>query len=180
MSAAEELDYEVDDPELPPPPRDEVSLQERIDWNLNRIRWYRRKIAEQEQIRDRMVARYEMWLASTTERWREKVAQSEAWIEQTVHAVIDADPDGPKTWHLPSGTVRSNPARPKVEVDDVAAFEAWVSGQADPRAYASWTCHPDKVAVRKQIEETGELIPGVRVDPGRRSVSIKPDETDPF
>lgn len=162
---------EHDDLEVPDYPGDETDLIERMDWFVNRAAWYRRKIVTAEAQRDRMIARYQDWCERTTASWRRKVDESEAWVTYAHLDAIDANPRHPKVLHLPSGTVRSVTPRASVVVDNAAAFRDWVVGREDAERLSRWKVEPVKDEVRKVLED-GEVVPGVRLEAGERTVRI--------
>lgn len=168
---------EIDDLEVPDYPDDEhASLIDRMEWHAARIAWYRRKVAEKQAERDRMVARYQQWYDKTTEPWRRKIAESEAFITYAHLDAVDADPKHPKVLHLPSGVVRTVAPRPSVVVEDAEAFRLWVTGRDDVEELARWKCEVNKTAVKELIVGTGEVVPGCRLEDGERKVTISVDD----
>lgn len=172
MSAEPVQDYEPDDLEVPDYPGDEFDLAEKLDWHLNRMAWYRAKETKAKAQAMRMIARYTEWADRTVEPWQRKIAESEAAVEYLMLTAIDSDPKHPKTLHLPSGTVRSVAPRPSVVVDDIEAFKEWVAQRGEDAAtLARWKCEPNKSELSKVLAD-GEIVSGVRLEPGERRVSI--------
>ena len=169
--SAEPIEPELDDLEVPDFPGEDTDLVELMDWHANRVRWYRHKIVELAVQRDRMIRRYEDWFDRVAAPWKRKVAESEAWITFAHLDAIDRDPKHPKVLHLPSGVVRSVAPRPSVVVDDPEAFKDWVLGREDAERLSRWKVEPVKDEVRKVLQD-GEIVPGVSLSPGERSVRI--------
>lgn len=168
---------ELDDLEVPDYPGDDIDLEERLDWHLSRVAWYRRKVGRAETQRDRMVARYHEWCEKTTEGWRRKIAESEAAAGYILLSAIDSDPKHPKTLHLPSGTIRSVAGRPSVVVDDPDEFRKWVTGRDDEAVLARWRCEPNKSELAKVLAD-GEVVAGCHLEQGERKVSISLEEME--
>lgn len=162
---------EMDDLEVPDYPEESADLIEVMDWHANRARWYGAKIEEAKAQRDRMIARYTDWCERTVTPWQRKVDESEAWITQAHLDAIDRDPKHPKVLHLPSGVVRSVAPRASVKVEDPEAFKDWVLGRDDAEALCRVKVEPVKDEVRKVLED-GEIVPGVKLEPGERRVTI--------
>ena len=180
MSAEPEpIPDEIDEAELPGGgwPDESWSLAETLDFHLNRIRWYRHKIAQLEVQRDRMVRRYQDWFERVTSPWQRKVAESEAWVTYAHLEAIDADPKHPKVMRLPSGVVRAVPPRPSVVVDDPEAFKDWILGHPDAERLSRFKVEPIKDEIRKVLQD-GEIVPGMSLSPGevRVTVHVEDDE----
>lgn len=171
MSAQPEPVEDIDDLEVPDFPDEDAAFAEVADWHLNRVRWYRGKIAELEIQRDRMIRRYQEWFERVSGPWQRKVAESEAWVTFAHLDAIDNDPKHPKVLHLPSGVVRSVAPRPSVVVEDPEAFKDWVVGREDAERLSRWKVEPVKDEVRKVLLD-GEVVPGVSLSAGERTVRI--------
>lgn len=112
------------------------------------------------------------------------IEASIAWLEQALalwHAARFREDAKLITIHLPTGTLRSTKAQPRWTYDDEAAFLEWASKHAtaairhpDPpkdqidKNGAKKALDPiiDVIDGNAIIKETGEMIPGLKIEPG--------------
>jgi hypothetical protein len=84
-----------------------------------------------------------------------------------------------KTYRLPAGTLTARKGGEGVEVEDAAAFEAWVRKNPEANVVLA-AVKPDKVTVKQQTEHTPDgtiVIDGDEVVPGLRWYADPPSFT---
>lgn len=90
------------------------------------------------------------------------------WHERGLIAFLKAS--GAKTIKLVNGTLKKITGQIRVEILDEPAFMAWASNHY-VTLYRTKT-EPDKRAIRKHIETTGEIPPGTDLAPGEVTFKI--------
>jgi hypothetical protein len=153
------------------------------EWALHRLAKLRSMRAETRHEHKLMTEKYDAWMA----RRDEPMARAEAIIEEQLRhyalARIAAEPSGPKSFDLPSGTISTRKGSVVAEFDDEEAFLQWVLAlppEGEPGhflAYAPSKPHIHKFAVKEALQN-GEVLPGVRLVEKDRTVDIKTEAPD--
>ena len=160
-----------------PDPEDEdlgedATIDEHVEHLLARISRKKASLARYREQRDRWVEKYDEWFRAKSTPLQEDVARMEELVKG--HAIQRGIP----TLHLPSGTVRVRPARQSLNTVDRDAFREWITGHDEAERLSRWTCEPNKAEVKKYIEQTGEVVPGVELVDGEVSVTISLEVDD--
>lgn len=148
--------------------------------------YYLRRLHRLRAERERVEGMYDTLIAELNERRAAQVDPIKAtidWLEQALalwhHARIQEDPKA-LTVHLPSGTLRSAKAQPRWTYDAPTEFLVWAQANATAavrlvpakdeidKNEAKKLLGPiiDVVDGRAVIKETGEKIPGLKIEPG--------------
>ena len=151
---------------------DEATADEQIEYLLGRLARRKAELAKIKEQRDRWVEKYDDWFSRRSEPIQNRIKELEGLI--SAHAVNRGVP----TLHLPSGTVRVRAPRQSLNTTDKEAFRLWVTGQDEVERLSRWFCEPNKAEVKKFIEETGEVVPGVELVEGEVSVTITLEASD--
>lgn len=148
--------------------------------------YYLRRLHRLRAERERIEAMFDKLIEELNERRSAQVDPlkvSIGWLEQALalwhHARVQEDPKA-TTIHLPSGTLRSAKAQPRWTYDDAAAFLEWARANATAAIRTPET--KDEIAKveakklldpmievvdgRAVVKETGEMIPGLKIEPG--------------
>lgn len=147
------------------------------DWQadqlLARLGRVRVKIAHFEDQFREMSDRYERWLSRMTEPLLAQESQLSAVIGGWALGRVEADPKGPKSFDLPSGTVKTHQPPVTVQIPDEALFVLWAHKAGKytlvrPPLVAPWK--PDKRAIKEALEQ-GEKLEGAQLVQGVREVT---------
>ncbi len=163
---------------------------------LDTADWAMRKLAETEQKRRVVIQqaqewrnRIDAWLTAELSPLEARAAFFEYHLERYALAQREADPKA-KSLRLPSGTVRTTSKGPKVIVADEEAVIEWAKSSLGDRA-ASVVRTTERVMVGElkevvrmvetedgfyaAVSESGEVVPGVEVEPPSVSAKAVPD-----
>lgn len=148
--------------------------------------YYLRRLHRLRFERERIEAMFDKLIEELNDRRSAQVDPLKAtidWLEQALalwhHARLKEDPKA-LTIQLPSGTLRSAKAQPRWTYDDAAAFLEWAKTNATAairtpeikeeiaKNEAKKVLDPmiEVVDGRAIVKETGEKIPGLRIEPG--------------
>lgn len=143
------------------------------EWVAAKLRRARREIAARQAEYDAWKQRADEWLAQQTKPFEHDIQWAEAQLTAWHEQMRDID-DHNKTIVLPSGTrLVSHLGQPKLTVIDEARFLSWAKEHWP--ALVRTKESPDLIALRKQLKETGEAIPGVQVEAAEVSYRIEID-----
>lgn len=183
MTAEDEIEQVLSGPE----PAYSETPQAAMPQEQVQAMYYLRRLHRLRSERERVEGMYEKLIEELNERRAAQVDPIKAtidWLEQALalwhHARLQEDPKA-LTIHLPTGTLRSAKAQPRWTYDDEAAFLEWASKHA-----AEAVRHPDMpkdqidkngakkvlgeiidvIDGRAVVKETGEKIPGLKIEPG--------------
>jgi hypothetical protein len=110
-----------DSVEAPPAPLNDADAE----WALRRLRHARRKIAENTATHAQLIEETDAWLDDINAPLLKTQAELERQLANYMLAAIAADPNGPKSKKLPSGTIKSAKGGLSMVVDDAETFTAW-------------------------------------------------------
>ena len=143
------------------------------EWVAAKLRRAKREIAARQAEYDAWKARADEWLATQIKPFEHDVQWAEAQLTEW-HRTLRAIDDSNKSITLPSGTkLVSRAGQPRITVVDETAFLDWAR-DAWP-ALVRTKESPDLVALRKQLKETGEAMPGVAIEPAEISFAVEVD-----
>lgn len=132
-----------------------------------------------------LIEKADRWKSEITEPLNSRIAEIEGFVARWWTAQVAANPSGPKSLTLPSGSVKSAVQPISVLVDDEAAFLAWAEEHApgfinrpapvvpDPKPAKSeiksaigevlaLLSEPDAEGARL-VDKEGEVVPGIAV-----------------
>ena len=158
-------DEYLDGVQLPVPSIDCAALAER---HLYQVRLIRRELDQIAAQAAAMRERVNTW----ERRRRDRLERREAWHKGGLMAYMVYC--GRKTLDMVNGTLRVVTGRERVEVQDLEAFLA-----AAPEAFVRTVREPDKMALKRHLRATGELLPGTDVVRGDDSLSCTFGEAAP-
>lgn len=162
-----------------PVPLDDAEQANRA---LGRVARARRALAKDHDMWEAQRSQLDDWFA----RRKEIHENAEAWnlrqLEGWHRALLDQDPTR-KSVDLPNGVLKSVAGQAKWEFD-TATFVPWAMSTEGFEDLVRVTYAPEKAAAKKALDvqgekavdpATGEVVPGVTVQPGERSFTANTD-----
>ena len=178
ISERELVEYQDDDePQLdeqqPEKPPFKITGVETADWALGKLAYYQRRMAENVELYETKMMHLDEW----RERVNKPLQASAEYFENLLllwHIEMFQADKKRKSIPLPNGTLSSTQCNDKAVIVDEAAFLA----SAPPELIKEETTRKpvSKTDILKYITETGESIPGVKVEPGLRQFKVKADK----
>jgi hypothetical protein len=148
-----------------------------VDRILVRLASVRAEMAEIDLEHAQMVDRYDTW----RERVRKPHQDAERLLVDAVSqwalARIESNPEGPKSFDLPSGAISTRAGGESVEIDNDEIFLVWAveTGHDELTRRPPQPLKPDRKAIKAAIEE-GEIIEGARLVVRDRTVKVYTEE----
>lgn len=160
------------------PERWRVTDQRRADWAMERVRQLRAEIAENELRAGEQRDRIERWLERVNSTANRQAEFFEGLLMEWHAAELGRDPKR-KTIHLPAGTLKARARQNSWEIDDEAALLAFLQANAPELVRTKHEVAKGDMKKRYSgnaaghvITPDGEVVPGVRIEPGGVSFSV--------
>lgn len=134
------------------------------DWALRKLQQSRALYDANESLAREEIERIKGWVEIVNESHVRDINYFEAILEHYHQACLEDDANA-KTIKLPSGQLRARKMPTRVEVDD-EQFDVWAHAE-HPEWFATVVKREvGKADLRKHIESTGEILPGVTLIEG--------------
>ena len=159
-------EYEIEvEPELPLGEAD-------IERLLRRIAHVRARLFDIDEEHSQMIERYDLWRDRVSEPLKRREAELVNLVSNWAEQRINANPQGPKTFDLPSGIISSSAGRDSVEVNENEFFSLGTEVVENFLHFPP--PKPDKKAIKAALLD-GEIIPGASLVSGERHFVVKTD-----
>lgn len=175
LSLDEALNGSDDEEVVAPETREHV---DRLLGRLARLRAARQRDVGDADVRIRQVRE---WLDARCAVHDNAAQHIEALLTHWHEMVLSLD-DRAKTVSLPNGTLKSRAHAQAIKIDDPAVFIEWATTNAPTLLREVTRTEPDRAAVKDSLQvgvvgvvnpSTGEVVPGVRVEPAGRTFSVE-------
>lgn len=144
-------------------------------WAMRKISAAKGRMSEIQAIADAEIARIQEWAEREA---REPLRDIDYFEFILTEYATKQRAEGRKTVSTPYGSVKSRMGQAKYVVDDTEAFLQWA--KANRPEFIRVKEEPDVSAMRERVPadsavdpETGEVIPGLRVEPGSPSYKVE-------
>jgi len=155
------------------------------EWAMTKLVMAHRRLLEFERQAEEWKAKVDAWLVQVSAADVQSSEYFEGLLQRYVLALREANPDV-KTLNLPNGTITTRSVKPQVVVTDADGLAKWL---LDAGRYEALSVKPLVSKVREfaevvpspfgegamAITSDGEAIPGVDVEPGRVTATVKPN-----
>lgn len=161
-----------------------IDDESKAQWALRKLRRLEQESKADTDAAHAEIDRIQQWLAEKVDARARQASFFLGLLREYHEAELAADPSK-KTIKLPAGTLKSLAGRPKWTVD-AEAFLKWFD--SDPQVQQE---RPELVRIKREpalseikaalvpkddraiYDGTGEIVPGVTVEPGQRSFSVE-------
>lgn len=142
------------------------------NWALGKLRYWQQRKTEIDQTEASMIAEAKKWAEAERDRLQPHIDNFENLLKLYHYEKFQED-EKRKTISLPYGELVTREGSVVVEVTDRAAFEKAAANGDLPMDLIRYKYEPIKAAIKKHVEETGEAIPGVKIEKMPRTFKVE-------
>jgi hypothetical protein len=154
-------------------------------WAMEKLVGYASRQAENDQVAADRIAAIRDWQNRENGKLQGSVDYFTEQLRTWHMSMVTADPNDEAAWKkeqfktikLPDGEVSVRKGSLSTIVEDESAFNEFVDQHVDDPdidALIERKLVPVKAAIKKYVEETGESLPGVRVERSEPTFTVKP------